>query len=121
MFYGTERHQARRLQAAAPGRGEDLLDTHAALAEGRAERPGLRPASRIHVALGRAIVDLEAGRVAAGAGRRVAMADQRDMTASDQGGPGSRESSAAATGAAISEIASATSASRLMRRGYSAP
>src|SRR4029453_15323654 len=49
--------------------------------------PGLRPSFLIQVSLGRAVVDLETGRVAV-AGRRVTMADQRDMTAIDECGPG---------------------------------
>jgi hypothetical protein len=57
------------------------------LTEGFAERPGLRPSFLIQISLGRAVVDLETGRVAV-AGRRVAMPDQRDMTAIDQCGPG---------------------------------
>src|SRR4029077_19657318 len=76
----TQRHQPRRLQAPAPGRGEDLIGAHTVLTEGFAERPGLRPSFLIQISLGRAVVDLETGRVAV-AGRRVAMSNQRDMTA----------------------------------------
>ena len=57
------------------------------LAKGLAHRPGLRPSALIHVALGRAVVDLEPGRVAV-AGRRVAVTDQRDMPALGERGPG---------------------------------
>jgi len=57
------------------------------LTEGLAERPALRPSSLIQISLGRAVVDLETGRVAV-AGRRVATADQRDVTATDERGPG---------------------------------
>ena len=83
----AQRHQPRRLQAPAPGRGEDLVRAHTVLTEGLAERPALRPSSLIQISLGRAVVDLETGRVAV-AGRRVAMADQRDVTATDERGPG---------------------------------
>jgi hypothetical protein len=48
----------------------------------------LRPSFLIQISLGRAVVDLETRRIAV-AGRRVAMADQRDMTAIDECGPGS--------------------------------
>ena len=58
------------------------------VAEGVAKSPGLFAPSVIQVPLRLAIVDLEAGRVTAVAGRRVAMANQRDMAALDEGGPG---------------------------------
>ena len=64
-----------------------MVHAHHVLTEGLAERPGFRPSFLVQVSLGRAVVDLESGRVAV-AGRRVAMADQRDMTAIDQCGPG---------------------------------
>jgi hypothetical protein len=48
------------------------------LAEGLAERAGLRAPTLVHVALGRAVVDLEPRRVAAEAGRSAAMTDQRN-------------------------------------------
>ena len=57
------------------------------LTEGRAERPGLRPPSVVQIALGRAVTDFEAGRIPV-PGRSVPMADERDMTAIDEGGPG---------------------------------
>jgi hypothetical protein len=63
------------------------LSARTVLTEGLAERPALRPSSLIQISLGRAVVDLETGRVAV-AGRRVAMADQRDVTATDERGPG---------------------------------
>ena len=56
------------------------------LAEGRAEGPRLLPPSVIQVALGRAVIDFEAGRIPV-AGRSVPMADECDMAAIDEGGP----------------------------------
>src|SRR5262245_39866183 len=73
-FDGTESHEPRRFQAAAPRRGEDLIYGNAVLAEGLTERPRLRAPTLGDIALGRTIVDLEPGRVAV-AGRRTAVAD----------------------------------------------
>jgi hypothetical protein len=58
------------------------------VAEGLAERPGLFAPSFIQVPLCPAIVEPEAGRVTAVAGRRVAMANQRDVAALDERSPG---------------------------------
>jgi hypothetical protein len=87
-FDGTETHEPRRFQATAPPRGEDLVNGNVVLAEGLPKRPGLRAPTLVHVALGRAVVDLEPGRVAAAAGRCAAMADQRNVTAVHERGPG---------------------------------
>src|SRR6266536_1305057 len=54
----SERHEPRGLEAAAPGRREDLVHAHAVLAERLADGPGLLPPSLVHVALGRAVVEL---------------------------------------------------------------
>ena len=67
--------------------GEDLVHGNAVLAEGLADCPGLRAPTLVHIALGRAVDDLEPGRVAV-AGRRAAVADQRNVTAVDERGPG---------------------------------
>jgi hypothetical protein len=61
-------HQAGRVQAAAPGGGPDPIHAHAAGAQSLAERLGLCASQLIQVPLRRAVVDLEAGRVAALAG-----------------------------------------------------
>jgi hypothetical protein len=57
------------------------------LAKGLTERPRLFAPTLVHVALRRAVVDLETGRVAV-ARRRAAVADQRNVTAFDERGPG---------------------------------
>src|SRR5262249_52855199 len=83
----AEGDEPRSVQAAAPRRGEDPVHGNAMLSEGLADRPGLRAPTLVHVALGRAVVDLEPGRIAV-AGRRTAVADQRNVTAVDERGPG---------------------------------
>jgi hypothetical protein len=55
--------------------------------EGLTERPGLTAPQLIQVPLGRAVVDLEAGRVTAVAGRCVAMPNQRNVPTRDERSP----------------------------------
>jgi hypothetical protein len=57
------------------------------LAEGLAERPGLRTPALVHIALGRTVVDPEPRRVTV-AGRRTTVADQSNVTSADERGPG---------------------------------
>jgi hypothetical protein len=54
------------------------------LAKGLSERPGLPAPHVIQVPLRLAVVEPEAGRVAVIAGRRVAVANHRDVAACDQ-------------------------------------
>jgi hypothetical protein len=55
--------------------------------EGLAKRSGLLAPQFIQVPLGRAVVDPEAGRVTAVAGRRVAMPNQRHVPTRDERSP----------------------------------
>src|SRR5262249_57281815 len=65
---------------------EDVVRLGGGLAAGRPGRPGLCAPEDGQVTLGRAVVDLEPGRITV-AGRRVAVADQRNVTAADKRGP----------------------------------
>src|SRR5262245_17846389 len=65
------------------------VNAHAVAAEGFAQHLFLCASIVVEVPLRPAVVDPEAGRVPAGAGRRVAMANQRDVPTHDESFPGS--------------------------------
>src|SRR4029453_4733839 len=74
-------HQRRRVHAAAHGRGEDAVHTHAVAAESLTQCLALGAPLVVEVPLRLAVVEPEARRIAAVAGRRVPVANERDMAA----------------------------------------
>src|SRR5262249_8542058 len=74
--------------AATHGRGHDPAHLYAVLAKCLAESLALLASQVIQVPLGRAVVDPHARRVAPVTRRRVAVANDRDMAAGRQRGPG---------------------------------
>jgi hypothetical protein len=68
------------LLAAAPRAGQQAIEGHAVLAEGFAGAAGVGSAFVAQIALGGAVLDLEARRVAVAAGaRRIRMAHEHHM------------------------------------------
>src|SRR5882724_8302371 len=84
---GADGHQRGRVHTAAHRRGEDPVHAHAVLPESLAQRLALRAPLVVEVPLRLAVVEPEARWIAAVPGRRVAVANQRDVTAAGPRGP----------------------------------
>src|SRR5262249_56358899 len=69
----------RRLRVWGDGGGHNSVNVHAVAAEGFAQLLSLCASIVVEVPLRPAVVDPEAGRVSTGAGRRIAMANQRNV------------------------------------------
>src|SRR5262249_40599835 len=84
----ADSHQAGCFQAAAPGRRYDPVHAHAVIAKGITKCSGFCASLFVQVPLRRAVVDLEAGRVTAVAGGRVAVANYCNVASLDECDPG---------------------------------